>query len=297
MSRLRLSNRPAANARPASRAGSRSFRPRPALRSEAELVRMAAAGAVVREALDRAAATCVAGATTAEIDAAATRAIRDAGGQPLFLGYPSPEGAMPFPAVTCISVNEEVVHGLPGSRRVVEGDLVSIDCGVRLDGWCGDAAITVAVGRMSPERLALLAAAQAMLDHAIAAIRPGAAWSEIAAGMQAIALAGGHGILTDYVGHGIGRDLHEAPQVPNALTAEWLRHGDFTLEPGMTIAIEPMITLRGGRADAAGHAVGVAVRRLDDGWTVATVDGSPAVHVEHTVAVTPTGARILTPVR
>jgi methionyl aminopeptidase len=85
--------------------------------------------------------------------------------------------------------------------------------------------------------------------------------------------------------------------VPNALTAEWLRHGDFTLEPGMTIAIEPMITLRGGRADAAGHAVGVAVRRLDDGWTVATVDGSPAVHVEHTVAVTPTGARILTPVR
>lgn len=257
---------------------------------------MLAAGQVVREALDRAAAACVSGATTAEIDAAAARAIRDAGGQPLFLGYPSPDGAMPFPAVTCISVNEEVVHGIPGSRRVADGDLVSIDCGVRLDGWCGDAAITVAVGRVAPERLALLATAQAMLDHAIASIRPGAAWSEIASGMQAIALAGGHGILTDYVGHGIGRELHEPPQVPNALTEPWTRHGDFTLEPGMALAIEPMITLRGGRADARGHAIGVAVRRLDDGWTVATADGSPAVHVEHTVAVTASGARILTPV-
>jgi len=289
MSRLRAEPRVPVNASALRRSERRAAR-----RGPADLERMAAAGRVVRGALDRAAAACVPGAPTAEIDAAAHAAIRAADAEPLFLGYPSADGAMPFPAVTCISVNEEVVHGVPGERRIAAGDLVSIDCGVRLDGWCADAAITVPVGPVSEERAALLAAAVRMLDEAIASIRPGVAWSEIAARMQAIALAGGHGILTDYVGHGIGRDLHEAPQVPNALGPDFLRGGDFTLEPGMTLAIEPMITLRGGRTDAAGFPVGVATRRLADGWTVVTVDGSPAAHVEHTVAVTPEGARILT---
>jgi methionyl aminopeptidase len=255
---------------------------------------MRAAGIVVRRALDAASAACVPGATTAAIDRAAREVIVAAGADPLFLGYPSADGGMPFPAVTCISVNEEIVHGIPGERRVAEGDLVSIDCGVRLAGWCGDAAVTVPVGRVAADRLALVAAAEEMLALAIRMARPGIRWSEIADAMQAVVLERDLGALVEYVGHGIGRSLHEAPQVPNTLSAAFLERGDFTLRPGMVLAVEPMITLRGAGADADGFPIGIETRRLADGWTVVAADGSPAAHVEHTIAITRRGCVILT---
>lgn len=255
---------------------------------------MRAAGLVVRRALDAARAACVPGATTAAIDRAALDVIAAAGADALFLGYPSADGGMPFPAATCISVNDEIVHGIPGQRRVTDGDLVSIDCGVRLNGWCGDAAVTVPVGQVGADRLALVAAAEEMLAIAIRMARPGIRWSEIAEEMQAVVLERGFGALVEYVGHGIGRSLHEAPQVPNTLSAAFLERGDFTLRPGMVLAVEPMITLRGAGADADGFPIGIETRRLADGWTVAAADRSPAAHVEHTLAVTRRGCVVLT---
>lgn len=286
-------------ARSASRSGGASI----ALRSPEEIERIAAAGAVVRAALDAARAACVVGATTAEIDEAASTVIRACGGTPLFLGYPSPHGGEPFPAVTCISVEDEVVHGVPGRRRVAAGELVSIDCGVSLDGWCADAAVTVFTGPgdaplADARRRGLLSSAEAMLALAIREARPGRRWSEIAAAMQAIPVAAGHGVLLEYVGHGIGRDLHESPEVPNCLSANFIAKGDFTLRPGMVLAVEPMLTLRGPAGadpvDDGGFPRGVATRRLDDGWTVVAADGSPAAHVEHTIAITRGGCRVLT---
>lgn len=266
-----------------------------ALRSPAEIESLRAAGCVVAEALAAAREACVIGATTADIDAAAMRVIRGRGAEALFLGYPSGDGASAFPACTCISVNEEIVHGIPGSRVVRSGDLVSIDCGVRLDGWCSDSAITVPVGSVSAEAIGLLSAAEAMLATAIRLAAPGVAWSDVAEAMQEICVDAGHGLVVEYVGHGIGRELHESPQVPNCLTRSLIEHEDFTLRPGMVLAIEPMITLRAVTPsfDQDGMPLGVATRRLADGWTVVAADNSPAVHVEHTVAITRRGCEVL----
>lgn len=257
---------------------------------------MRRAGTVVRAALDRASSLCRPGTTTRELDAAAHEVIRAAGGEALFLGYPSADGARPFPASTCISVDDEVVHGVPGERRLAEGQLVSIDCGVRLDGWCADAAVTVAVGTIDDARRELLRTARAMLDEAIRLAAPGRLWSEIAAAMQELPIARGYGFLTQYVGHGIGRRLHEAPEVPNCLSPELLERNDFTLRAGMTLAVEPMLTLRGAvsRDGDRRFPCGVETRRLDDGWTVVATDGSPAVHVEETIAITRSGCVVLT---
>lgn len=276
---------------------------------------MRAAGAVVAEALDAAREACVIGATTADVDRAAMRVITARGASALFLGYPSADGAPDFPACCCVSVNDEIVHGIPGSRVIRDGDLVSIDCGVKLAGWCSDSAITVPVGTVSESARSLLAAGEAMLATAIRLAAPGVAWSEIAEAMQEIALDAGHGLVVEYVGHGIGRELHEAPQIPNCLTRPLVEREDFTLRPGMVLAIEPMITLHGpqrpakarrgarlGTVDASdrsdaldsdGFPLGIATRRLDDGWTVVAADGSPAVHVEHTVAITRRGCEVL----
>lgn len=256
---------------------------------------MRRAGEVLHAALDAAADACVVGATTAAIDAAAMSVIRNAGAEALFRDYPSPDpDVAPFPACCCVSVNDEIVHGIPGKRVVRNGDVVSIDCGVRLDGWCADAALTVPVGRVADEVIGLIECAQFMLAAAVRAARPGARWSDIAGEMQSMALERGHGIVVEYVGHGIGRELHEKPQVPNCLSPDFLAHGDFTLRPGMVLAIEPMLTLVGAGVDAAGFPIGVATNRLSDGWTVVSADGSPAVHVEHTVAITRRGCDVLT---
>lgn len=250
---------------------------------------MRRAGALVRRALDEAAMACVAGATTAEVNGAVLRAIdaaalsaRSHDIRPLFLGYGAEAHGAGFPAAACVSVNDEVVHGIPGPRRIRPGDIVKIDCGISIDGWCADAAVTVAVEPVPREWHALVSATRRALDDAIAMVRPGRRWSTIAARMQEIADEAGCAVVREYVGHGIGRRLHEAPEVPGFVDPDRMDR-DFTLRPGMTLAIEPMLVL--GCADTI---------EQSDGWTVVTADGHPSAHFEHTIAVTRDGADILT---
>ena len=277
-----------------------SVRPRPVLplRSADEIESIARVGTVVADALERARAACIAGVTTAEIDRVARESIIADGAVPLFLGYRGSSGApasrAPFPASTCISVNEELVHGVPGSRVIRSGDLVSIDAGARRDGWCADSAISLVVGSASPEVHALVACAERMLAHAVAAIRPGLRWSQIACGIEQIAVECGRAVAVDFVGHGIGRDLHEPPQVPCSVYRSFLDSGDFTLRPGMVLAIEPMVIAEPPRRNAQGELESPAVTLHEDGWTVHVNSGAASCHVEHTVAVTRDGARVLT---
>jgi methionyl aminopeptidase len=251
------------------------------LRSRDEVGMIARAGRVVSTAIDAAADLCRPGVTTREINGAAADEIRSAGGRSLFLNYPSYKTGEGFPACTCISVNEEVVHGIPGSRTLVQDDIVTIDCGVELGGWCADAARTVVVGAASRDVMNVLAAAEAMLELAIELAHPGRWWSRIADRLQQVADDGGYGVVREYVGHGIGRQLHEAPQVPAYRMSS--RDKDFQLRPGMVIAVEPMVTIGAP-----------ATRVLEDGWTVVTSDGRPACHVEHTIAITEHGPTVLT---
>jgi methionyl aminopeptidase len=208
------------------------------------------------------------------------------------------DAGLPFPAVACVSVDDEVIHGIPGDRRLEGGEIVSIDCGARLDGWCADAAISVPVGAVAADRLELLEATRTVLDTAVDLIRPGRRWSEIARILQELALDAGYGVLDDFTGHGIGRDLHEFPAVPSHLTRGLAGRGDFTLRRGMVLAIEPILVLVGSVSGAAvrgdGTACGVPVETAADGWTVRTVDAAVAAHFEHTVAVGRSGATILT---
>lgn len=251
------------------------------LRTNEQIEMIARAGKVVSAALQAAVEYASPGVTTAQLNDAATRTIRSAGGRSLFLNYPSYQHGEGFPACTCISVNEEVVHGIPGKRVLHDGDVVTIDCGVELGGWCADAARTIIVGKPSRDALNLLAAGEAMLELAIELAQPGVWWSRIASRLQQVADDVGYGVVREYVGHGIGRQLHEAPQVPAYRMTS--RDRDFQLQPGMVLAIEPMVTL--------GKPVTTV---LNDGWTVVTTDGRPACHVEHTIAITERGSRVLT---
>jgi methionyl aminopeptidase len=228
---------------------------------------------VVHDVLEELARAVAPGVTTAELDRLAADATRARGAAPAFLGYHG------YPAALCISVNDEVVHGIPSSRTLREGDLVGLDFGVVLDGWFGDAARTVPVGAPSEGAVRLMAAARDALAAGIAAARPGGRVGDIGAAVQALVESRGFSVVRDFVGHGIGRRLHEPPHVPNfgrAGTGE-------TLRPGMVLAIEPMVNA--GAAD---------VEVLDDGWTAVTADGSLSAHFEHTVAVTEKGPDILT---
>jgi len=244
---------------------------------------MRRSGRIVRRALDAAACACVPGSTTAEVDEAAVAVIEAAGAVGLFRNYPSYLEGEGFPGNVCVSVNDEVVHGIPGDRVLAGGDIVTIDCGVRCDGWCADAAVTVAVGTVRDDVRRLLEATAGVLALAVEMIRPGIRWSAVARAMQARAEAGGFGVVQDYVGHGIGRALHEQPQAPGFLSSDFERWHDFTLAEGMTLAVEPMLTL--GSA---------ATRTLGDGWTVVTADGMPSCHMEHTIAVLAGGSDVLT---
>lgn len=272
----------------------------PALRTEAEIERIRAAGTILHAALRAATDRCVAGARTRDLDEAARIVIEDAGAEALFLHYPEYVRGQGFPAIACVSVNDEVIHGLPGRRELHDGDLVTIDCGVRLDGWCADAAVTVGVGGCSEENRRLVEATRAVLRHAIDHIRPGRRWSEIAAGMEAIAARSGHGVVDDYVGHGIGRKLHESPSAPAVLTRSLAGRGDFTLRPGMVLAVEPMLVrpgldpVRAEDAAAPDRAPRIATRKDNDGWTVRTASGAVSCHLEHTIAVTRSGCEVLT---
>jgi len=253
------------------------------LKSPREISLMRDAGRVVAEALDHARALAVPGATTADLDAAVASVFRGHGAVPLFKGYPSSvKGKAPFPAVICASVNEQVVHGIPNRRPLKEGDVVSVDTGCRLNGWCGDAAVTLPIGAIRPEVRKLLDVTSETLELALRALARCQRWSEVAGLMEKYVKSQGMYVIEKFVGHGIGQDMHEEPQVPN-FVSKALRKHDIRLEPGLVLAIEPMVAL--GTKD---------VRTLDDGWTVETRDRRAAAHYEHTVAMTPEGPRVLT---
>lgn len=246
------------------------------LKTERQVRHMEDAGRIVAAVLDEMGRMAVPGATTGELNARADEIIRDNGGIPLFLGYHG------FPASTCISIDEEVVHGIPGGRELQPGEIVSIDVGVRKKGWCGDAARTFIVGETTDQKRRLVDVTRRSLHAAIARMRPGMALAEVCGAVQSCAEKGGFSVVRQYTGHGIGRQMHEDPQVPNFVEEALLR-ARLKLEIGMVLAIEPM--LNAGTSD---------VETLKDGWTVVTRDRKPSAHWEHTVAVTEDGPRILT---
>ncbi|MDP9101094.1 MAG: type I methionyl aminopeptidase [Actinomycetota bacterium] len=237
---------------------------------------MRAAGLVVARTLALLADAARPGVTTGDLDRLAEEAIRAEGAVPSFLGYHG------FPGSICASVNHEVVHGIPSAGRVLQtGDLLSVDCGAILDGWHGDAAVTVAVGEVDLAATRLSAVTEQALWAGLAAVRPGGRLSDIGAAVEHVIRPHGYGLVENYTGHGIGRQMHEAPYVPNVAPLGPGR--GMVLEPGVVLAVEPMATL--GSPE---------VRELDDDWTVVTVDGQRAAHWEHTVAVTPDGPWVLT---
>jgi len=246
------------------------------LKSERQLAHMEAAGLIVAKVLDGIGKMVAPGVTTAELNAHAEKVIRADDAIPLFLGYRG------FPAATCISINEEVVHGIPGARRLESGDIVSVDVGARRKGWCADAARTFAVGEVSREKRALMRTTEEALGEAIEKMRLGRALAELCGAIQSKAEKNGFSVVKQYTGHGIGREMHEEPQVPNFVDSALLDAG-VKLAAGMVVAIEPML-----------NAGGSDVETRKDGWTVVTRDGQPSAHCEHTVAVTKDGPRVLT---
>ncbi len=238
-----------------------------------EIDKMRAAGRAAAIVLDRLAKLVAPGMTTGEIDRKAGEYMAELGGSSAFLGYRK------FPGQTCISINEEVVHGIGGERRLAYGDIVKIDTGVVLDGWIGDTATTVACGAIDPETERLITATKRILEGAIPFAVAGRRLGDLSYYIETEALRQGFGVVREFVGHGVGRKLHEEPQIPN-----YGKKGSGPkLKPGMTLAIEPMINL-----GAEG------VRILDDGWTVVTSDGKPSSHFEHTVLVTENEPEVLT---
>lgn len=258
----------------------KSFFPqKPELKSTREIGLMREAGKLVAEALRLCRSMAVPGVKTGDIDKAVEDLYHQRGAIPLFKGYP---GRVPFPAVTCISINEEVVHGIPGQRQVREGDLLKIDTACKLNGWCADAAISLPIGEVTPEKRRLVEVGEEVLRVAMVEMGRRRWWSEVAAVMQKTAESAGFSVVTQYVGHGIGRIMHENPQVPNFVGRELKRH-DFRLEEGLVLAVEPMVNM--GRAETD-------TKR--DHWTVVTRDSLPSVHVEHTLAVTRDGVYVIT---
>lgn len=250
------------------------------LKTHGQIESMRRAGRVVAQVLEHLGAMLRPGITTEELDAEAERLTSAAGARCLFKGVPGRGG--PFPGNICVSINEQVVHGIPGGRKVCEGEIVSIDFGVELDGWCGDAAQTWIICQV-PERVhRLVDVTRNALAMSVEMIKPGEKWSCVARVLQDYVESEGFSVVREFVGHGIGSEMHEEPQVPN-FTSRQLQARDIVLVEGMVLAIEPMVNM------------GVsAVRYEQDGWTVVTRDGLPSAHFEHTVAVTPNGADVLT---
>lgn len=250
------------------------------IKNAAALEAMREAGRVVAHALAAVREAAGVGVSLHELDEAARAVLTKAGARSPFLGYQPSFAPTPFPAVICTSVNDAIVHGIPTGYRLRDGDLVSIDCGAELDGWTGDAAISFTVGIPRPADLALIDPTQRALDAGIAAATPGNRMGDISHAIGATARSARCGMPADFGGHGIGRRMHEDPHVPNRG-----RPGrGFPLRHGLTLAIEPML-MAGGRDD---------YRTGGDGWTLHTIDGSRAAHIEHTIAVTEEGPRIMT---
>ena len=244
------------------------------IKTPEQIATMRRAGLVVGETLELLRASVRAGVSTAELDAIAEDNIRSSGATPSFKGYHG------FPGSICASVNDEVVHGIPGPRTLADGDVISIDCGAIVDGWHGDAATTVAVGTVAPEVLELMRVTEEAMWRGIGAARLGGRVTDISHAVEShVQSQGSYGILEDYVGHGIGSAMHQPPNVPN-----YGRAGKGPkLVRGLALAVEPMITLGGKETEV-----------LDDDWTVITADGSQSAHYEHTFTLTETGAWVLT---
>jgi methionyl aminopeptidase len=242
-------------------------------KSKAEIAKMHYAGQIVARVLRRLSSMVEPGITTRELDYEAERMIREAGAVPTFKGYHG------YPASICASVNDEVVHGIPGNRKLREGDIIGIDCGATYMGYVGDSAVTVPVGKVSDEVKRLMEVTRESLQQAIEKCRVGNRLGDVCNAVQAYVEPQGYSVVRNYCGHGIGRAMHEEPQVPN-----YGRAGTGpVLREGWVLAIEPMINL--GRHD---------VKVLADGWTVITLDGRPSAHFEHTVAITADGPHVLT---
>jgi methionyl aminopeptidase len=254
------------------------FYPMINLKNRVEIDRIRAAGRVVHTVLQTVGEAIVPGVTTGELDDLASRIISENGGTSPFLGY-APIGHPPYPAWTCISVNQEIVHGIPGRRALQEGDIVTVDCGVELDGYIADSAWTFGVGKISPQAERLLNVTREALFKGIAQARPGKRISDIGHAVQRYVEGHGYSVVRELTGHGVGKSLHEEPQVPNYGQAG----KGVALECGMTFAIEPMVNA--GRKE---------IKYLDDRWTIVTADRSLAAHFEHTVAIVNNGAQILT---
>lgn len=257
----------------------RAMPEKPELKGPKEIELMREAGKVVAEALRTARSMARVGVRTVEIDRAIEELYARRGAISLFKGKP---GKVPYPAVSCISMNEQVVHGIPGARVLQNGDLLKVDTACKLNGWCADAAICVPIGESRPEIRRLVQVAEETLQLAILEVGRRKMWSEVALLMQRHVQMAGYSVVEKFVGHGIGRVMHEPPQVPNFTNKEMKQH-DCPLTPGLVLAIEPMVNL--GRKD---------VIELPDHWTVITRDRLASAHCEHTVAITTEGVQVLT---
>jgi len=246
------------------------------LKTDREIDLLRAAGQIAAEALAWAGRNAVPGRTTADLDAGVEEIIRSRGATPEFKGYRG------FPASICASVNDEVVHGIPGPRELQEGDIIAIDVGARYKGFVGDTARTFPVGKVYAEAARLLAVTSEALEAAIRAARVDGKLSEVARAIQSVAEEHGYSLVRDYAGHGVGREMHEEPQVPNYVDENLLRN-DVVLEEGLVIAIEPMLCVGTGKTKVA-----------SDRWTVLTADGGLSAHFEHSIAFTRKGVEVLT---
>ncbi len=253
------------------------------LKTPEQIELMRQAGRLVHEVLVKMHEMVRPGITTRELNEVAEEMIRRAGAVALFRGVKSQHSKFPFPSALCTSVNSQVVHGIPSDRKLEPGDVVSVDCGVRLNGFCGDSATTIPVGPITDEVQRLLTVTREALDIAISRIRPNRWWSDVAAAMQEHVESAGFSVVREFVGHGIGREMHEEPKVPNYVDRKESKE-DFLLLKGMTLAVEPMVNQGTPEVEYED----------DTGWPVVARDRRYSAHFEHTIAVTANGAEVLT---
>jgi methionyl aminopeptidase len=247
------------------------------IKTSNEIMKMREAGLILWDVHQTARRVVREGVTTGEIDKAVEERILELGAEPLFKGVP---GKVPFPACACISINEEVVHGIPSGRRLRSGDIVSVDIGVKYNGYCADSAVTIPVGDVPDAKMALFKVTEDALCKAISMIKPGVNWNTIADMMQKMIESKGYSIVRELVGHGIGREMWEDPQIPNYFVR---KERSFIIKKGATLAIEPMVNM--GKKE---------IKILNDHWTIIAKDKNPSAHFEHTVAVTDIGPFVLT---
>ena len=250
------------------------------LKTEKDIWKMRKAGLLTWSAHELVRKIIRAGMTTRELDAEVEKLFVRNYAVGMFKGVP---GRVPFPNVSCISINEQVVHGIPGDRVIQDGEILSVDLGGKIDGWCGDSAYSSLVGNVSDEAKKLVLTTRETLWLAIEKLKTARYWSDVAREMQKYVRERGFSVVESFVGHGIGRTMHEEPQVPNFVYEEFVRREDFQIKPGLVIAIEPMVNAGGKR-----------VKQLHDFWTIVTADGSLSAHEEHTVGMLKTGPLVLT---